>query len=200
MSDRSGTRSLSSDRNVTRSSTGACRRLRTRKCVFDDQDQRSFLGEDLEQGQHRLEHPRSHHRRVAAGCAGWQLAELRQKYGQFSGQVAGEQRGDLARAAGPDELPEQSRDRCVGQGDRAYFHAAAGKHPGAVARLGRELADQPRLANTGFSADQDRAGRCAGREVKRALEEREFAVTAHENGARLTAGHAIHDASDGHPR
>jgi hypothetical protein len=45
-------------------------------------------------------------------------------------------------AAGPKQLPEHRRDRCVGQGRRAYLHVAADKHKRAVACLGRELPDQ----------------------------------------------------------
>jgi hypothetical protein len=110
--------------------------------------------------------------------------------------VAGEQRGDLARATGPDEHPKQGCDWRVRQSG-AYLHAAADKHQCAVARFSRELADQPRLTNTGFSADQYRARGSADRDVKRAFKEPKFGITADENGARLIAGHAIDDASDG---
>ena len=97
-------------------------------------------------------------------------------------------------AAGPDEIPEQGGDGRVRQGG-AYLHAAAGEHQRPVARPGRELADQPRLASAGFSAGEHRTRRSAGRDVERALKERKFDVAANENGARLAARHAIDNAS-----
>ena len=72
-------------------------------------------------------------------------------------------------AAGKSRLISEFAAKAHG---RAYFHAAADEHQGAVARLARELADQPRLTSAGFAADQYSARRSAGRDVERALQER----------------------------
>ncbi|CAM5335836.1 hypothetical protein SRIMM317S_04707 [Streptomyces rimosus subsp. rimosus] len=123
--------------------------------VLDDHDERPVGGEALQEPGGQLEEAGAALLVVAAVTGG--LAELGQDAGQFA-LLAGDGGGQFARQLGV----EQAQDRGEG-GERqalgADLDAAADGGQDAVGpRGGRELLDEPGLADPRLTADEQRPG------------------------------------------
>src|SRR5207302_10823630 len=103
--------------------------------------------------------------------------------GPRGGRPQGFGGGILARLA--HDVPDDSGHRPVGEAAAAGRHAHAGGGEGPVLPgPPAELLDQPRLADAGLAAHEDRGRLPAGRPVEGGDEEVQLLAPPHELGAR----------------
>ena len=165
--------------------------------VLDDQDDGRVAAEAVDRRQQRLEEPRLG---LAVGLVALLVAGGR-SVGVVGGVVqARQQRRQLVArggrqlqqrgVAGPDQRPQRADQRRVRQLAVAQLDALAAEHPRAVvARVARQLAEQPRLPDARL-AGHERQRRAAGIGVAHGLHERrELVVAADQAAADGGGGH-----------
>jgi hypothetical protein len=156
--------------------------------VLDHEDEGPALGQAPQQDQHLLEHPGPRLTRVGLGG---RLPELGQQPGQVLGAPAGQQARDAAGAQVADELPQHPGERRERQAFRAQLQAVAGQGPGRVSP-GGELADQPRLAYPGLTADEHRRRLAADDPLEGGRERGQFRHPPHQHRGALALAHGLH--------
>ena len=164
--------------------------------VLDDQDDRGVAAEAVDRRQQRLEEPRL---RLAVGFAALMIACGRAAVAARVVQAGQQRRQLVARGGrklqqrgvpGADQRPQGADQRRVGQLAVAKLDALAAEHARAiVARLARQLAQQPRLADARL-AGHERQRRAARVGVAHGLHERrELVVAADQAAADGGGGH-----------
>ena len=185
-SARSGWRRCSSSvRYVATSSTRWWRALRTKK-ARKSRDERSAqwtssktstsgcaCGQASQEGEQELEHAPLRERALGAGIGRVELGQQRRQAGRGAAELAGV------------EAAQRADDRRIGQLAVAEVDAVAGEHARALRpRAGRELGDQPRLADARLARDQGDRRAPVGRALERRGQARELALAPDELGAR----------------
>ena len=141
--------------------------------VLEDEHQRPRLGQASQEGEQELEHAPLRERALGAGLGCVELGEQRRQAGRGAAELAGV------------EAAQRADDRRIGQLAVAEVDAVAGEHARALRpRAGRELGDQPRLADARLARDQGDRRAPIGRAVERRGQARELALAPDELGAR----------------
>jgi hypothetical protein len=162
--------------------------------VVEDDQERAFLREQVQQPVDRIEEPEAVLRRAGrTGCRFVTGEHVGGEPGEFGGQPVISRQGRQVDAIGDgaQDLPPRPVRRGAGS------LRCASPHDDGVRRLrhGGQLLDQPRLPDPGLSAAQHQlrpAGTGRGESV---LEDRELPVTADERGAH---GRSLQPAGTGH--
>ncbi len=161
--------------------------------ILEDEDDRCGRAQRVDELEQRFEEPRL--RRFVRGTvdpAGDDVDTRGQRGRQRRQRRHGRVRqGVQDRVAGAGQRSQCSDERGVGQLALAERQAVAGEHAGppAAADAAAEGVQEPRLAQAGFTRDEDER-RASGRRVLQGrLQHREFRVAAHERAGRQALCH-----------